>query len=249
MNNTDIYGLAGYPLGHSFSRSYFKDKFRDENIDADYINFEVADSADMLRIVADTPRLRGFNVTIPHKQAVMPLLSRIDTAAQAIGAVNVVRVEDDGTLSGFNTDADGFLAAIRPMLRPHHRKALVLGTGGASLAVAYTLRNAGLDVKRVSRRSDVADLTYADLTDSVIADHTVIVNATPLGMYPHTDTLPDIPYDALTPQHVCFDLVYNPASTRFMQTAANRGAAVQNGLAMLHNQARLAWQIWNDRPK
>lgn len=240
-----VYGLVGFPLGHSFSRSYFTDKFAREGIDARYINFELPDINMLEKVVADTAGLRGFNVTIPYKQAVIPMLHHLDAEAAEIGAVNVVRVESDGSLSGYNSDVYGFVESIRPLLAGgNHTKALVLGTGGASRAVCYGLRSLGIRPTRVSRKPGPDNITYADLSPEVMSGHTVVVNTTPLGMYPAVDTAPAIPYDLLTSHHVCFDLVYNPETTRFMQLSAARGATVSNGLLMLRLQALRAWDIW-----
>lgn len=240
-----VYGLVGFPLGHSFSRSFFTDKFAREGIDARYINFELPDISLLENVVADTAGLRGFNVTIPYKQAVIPMLNHLDAEAAEIGAVNVVRVEGDGSLSGYNSDVYGFVESIRPLLAGgNHTKALVLGTGGASRAVCYGLRSLGTRPTRVSRKPGPDNITYADLSPEVMSAHTVVVNTTPLGMYPAVDTAPDIPYDMITSRHVCFDLVYNPETTRFMQLCAARGATVSNGLLMLRLQALRAWDIW-----
>lgn len=240
-----VYGLVGFPLGHSFSRSYFTDKFAREGIDARYINFELPDISLLENVVADTAGLRGFNVTIPYKQAVIPMLNHLDAEAAEIGAVNVVRVERDGSLSGYNSDVYGFVESIRPLLAGgNHTKALVLGTGGASRAVCYGLRSLGIRPTRVSRKPGPDNITYAGLSPEVMSAHTVVVNTTPLGMYPAVDTAPDIPYDMITSRHVCFDLVYNPETTRFMQLSAARGATVSNGLRMLRLQALRAWDIW-----
>ena len=241
----EVYGLVGYPLGHSFSRDFFNRKFAAEGIDAEYVNFEI-ETIDLLDTVIATPGLRGFNVTIPYKQAVMPWLNRLDAVAEAVGAVNVVRVEDDGTLTGSNSDVFGFVESLRPMLSDGtHRRALVLGTGGASRAVVAGLRMLDIEPTLVSRRKNGDTLCYEDVTDAVVANHTVIVNATPLGVSPNVDTLPDIPYRAMTAGHVAFDLVYNPADTEFMRHAAASGAKVKNGLEMLHLQAQRAWQVWH----
>ncbi len=240
-----IYGLVGYPLGHSFSRAFFSEKFAREGIMAKYRNFELPDIALLPGVIAETPGLRGFNVTIPYKQAVMPLLDRLNPDAAEIGAVNVVRCEADGTLTGYNSDVYGFVESLRPLLSGgNHTDALVLGTGGASRAVCYGLRMLSLNVTRVSRTPGKDNITYADLTPDIMARNTVIVNTTPLGMYPNVDTAPDIPYERLTRAHVCYDLVYNPEQTLFMKRAEAQGATTTNGLRMLHLQALRAWDIW-----
>lgn len=244
MDGKELYGLVGFPLGHSFSRAYFTDKFRKENIDAEYVNFELPDIDGIKEIVASTPLLRGFNVTIPYKSGIIPYLTRLSEEAAEIGAVNVVRVERDGSLSGFNSDVYGFTESLRPLIDATHRRALVLGSGGASKAVCHGLKMLGIEPTVVSRTPVPGALTYASLTPETVGNHTVIVNTTPLGMYPRVDTCPDIPYDALTPRHVCFDLVYNPTETLFMRKSAEAGATVKNGLEMLHLQAERSFELW-----
>lgn len=243
-NVETVYGLTGYPLGHSFSKAYFTEKFAREGIDARYENFEIDDIAMLPGLVSRIDNLRGFNVTIPYKQAVIPYLAELDESAASVGAVNVVRVTSDKSLKGYNSDIYGFVESLKPMLGATDRSALVLGVGGASLAVCHGLRSLGIQVSRVSRRAGAGEYVYADLTPELVAEHTVIVNTTPLGMYPKVDAAPDIPYSGVSSAHVCFDLVYNPAETRFMQLCAEQGAKVSNGLRMLHLQAEKAWEIW-----
>lgn len=245
-----LYGLLGYPLGHSFSAKYFAEKFAKEGIDATYKNFEFAEVVDAVAYLLQQDDLQGFNVTIPHKQAIMPYLNGLSAEAEAIGAVNVVCVkrDADGTvkLLGCNSDVVGFSNSIQPLLRPKlHSKALVLGTGGASKAVMYGLRKLGVEPIYVSRTPKEGQLTYDDLTPEVMRDYKVIVNCTPLGMYPKVDACPDIPYQYLTPDHLLYDLVYNPLETLFMKRGAAQGAVVKNGLEMLHLQAEAAWVDWN----
>lgn len=245
-----LYGLLGYPLGHSFSAKYFAEKFAKEGIDATYKNFEFAEVADAVAYLLQQDDLQGFNVTIPHKQAIMPYLNGLSAEAEAIGAVNVVCVkrDADGTvrLLGCNSDVVGFSNSIQSLLRPKlHSKALVLGTGGASKAVMYGLRKLGVEPIYVSRTPKEGQLTYNDLTPEVMRDYKVIVNCTPLGMYPKVDACPDIPYQYLTPDHLLYDLVYNPLETLFMKRGAAQGAVVKNGLEMLHLQAEAAWVDWN----
>ncbi|MDE6109384.1 MAG: shikimate dehydrogenase [Muribaculaceae bacterium] len=248
MARKQIYGLLGRKLGHSFSRAYFMDKFAREGIDAEYLNFELPDIDGLPQLLAQHPGLRGFNVTIPYKQAVMPMLASLDESARRVGAVNVVRVETDGSLRGFNTDAQAFAVSLGRLLagRPKPAGALVLGTGGASLAVNAALRGMGIVPQPVSRTPGKGILSYQDLTPEVMAAHTLVVNATPLGTFPKCDEAPGIPYDALTPAHACFDLVYNPDPTLFMRLAAARGAAACSGLEMLQLQADASWRIWQD---
>ena len=249
----DKYGLIGYPLGHSFSRSFFNEKFQKDGIDAEYLNFEIPSITDFPSIIAQNPELRGLNVTIPYKEQVIPFLDGMDKAAEAIGAVNVIRVirgNDRKTiLIGYNTDYLGFCRSITPLLQPYHRRALVLGTGGASKAVCYALKERGLSVTCVSRTPQPNQLSYADLTQEIIETHSVIVNATPLGTAPNTGYCPDIPYEYLHKEHLCYDLVYNPERTLFLQKAEAQGSVTKNGLEMLHIQAEEAWKIWKKATK
>lgn len=246
---TKIFGLVGYPLGHSFSKKYFNEKFADENIDAEYKNFEIEDINEVTDIINHND-ICGLNVTIPHKISVIPLLSQIDPIAEAIGSVNVIKIirTDNGIITrGYNTDAIGFTTSIKPLIQPHHRRALVLGTGGASKAVVYALQQLlGIDVQSVSRNPAPGIITYTDLDSKIMESHTVVVNATPLGMYPHVETHPDIPYRLLSPQHLCFDLTYNPSVTTFMRMSSEFGAKTCNGKGMLIGQALAAWDIWNE---
>lgn len=241
----DKYGIIGYPLGHSFSRAFFTEKFQREHIDAEYVNFEIP-SADMLPgIVQTNPNLRGLNVTLPHKEAVIPMLNELSDEAKEIGAVNVIRVRD-GRLKGFNSDIIGFMDSIRPLLKPWHQHALVLGTGGASRAIRVGLQRLGIEWTYVSRTPAPGRLTYADLTSELMEHYQVIVNCSPVGMFPHVDACPDIPYQLLTGRHLLYDLVYNPQETLFLKRGAEHGAAVKNGLEMLHLQALASWRFWNE---
>lgn len=243
------YGLIGYPLGHSFSATYFTEKFNRENIDARYDNYEMQAIDDLLPLLHKEPELRGLNVTIPHKQAVMPLLDDISDTARAIGAVNVIRIRRNGNsihLKGYNSDVIGFCQSIHPLLHPElHRHALVLGTGGASKAIVYGLQQMGLSAICVSRTPADGRLTYADINAEIMETHKVIVNCTPAGMYPQTETCPSIPYNLLTSSHLLYDLVYNPLETKFMHLGAKQGATVKNGLEMLHLQAEAGWNFWH----
>lgn len=241
----DKYGIIGYPLGHSFSRAFFTEKFQREHIDAEYVNFEIP-SADMLPgIVQANPNLRGLNVTLPHKEAVIPMLDELSDEAKEIGAVNVIRVRD-GRLKGFNSDIIGFMDSIRPLLKPWHQHALVLGTGGASRAIRVGLQRLGIEWTYVSRTPAPGRLTYTDLTPDLMEHYQVIVNCSPVGMFPRVDACPDIPYQLLTDHHLLYDLVYNPQETLFLKRGAEYGAAVKNGLEMLHLQALASWRFWNE---
>ncbi|MCC8187351.1 MAG: shikimate dehydrogenase [Bacteroides sp.] len=243
----DKYGLIGYPLKHSFSVGYFNEKFRSEGIDAEYVNFEIPDIKDFPEIISKTPDLYGLNVTIPYKQQVIPYLNELDADAAAIGAVNVIKItrqKGKVRLKGFNTDIIGFKQSIEPLLRPFHRKALILGTGGSSKAIYHGLKQFGIEGTYVSRTPREGQLTYQDLTPEIMDTHQVIVNCTPVGMYPKVDFAPEIPYDLLTPDHLLYDLLYNPNVTLFMKKGAARGAITKNGLEMLLLQGFAGWEIW-----
>lgn len=239
------YGIIGYPLGHSFSKSFFTEKFARESIDAQYLNFEIPDVAMLSDVLRDNPELRGLNVTLPHKQAVIPLLDEMSEEAMEIGAVNVIRVRN-GKLKGFNSDIIGFTNSIMPLLQPHHRKALVLGTGGASKAIRVGLNRLGIEWTYVSRSPRDGMVTYEDITAETLQEYTVIVNCSPVGMFPKVDAAPAIPYELLSPQHLLFDCVYNPVETLFMKKGRKQGATVKNGLEMLHLQAIASWNFWNE---
>jgi len=246
------YGLLGHPLGHSFSRKFHNERFERLGIEAVYENFDVDDVGQLPGIVAANSELRGLNVTIPYKQAVMQFLKELDPVAARIGAVNTIKIMPDGSLKGFNTDIIGFRESLKPMLPKAwldsdsavKTSSLVLGTGGASKAIFVALQELGLDPVYVSRTAAEGRLTYADLTPEVMASHKVIVNCTPLGMFPKVEGCPDIPYHLLTPQHICYDCVYNPAVTRFMELAAAQGAQVKCGQEMLEGQAIASYNIW-----
>lgn len=236
------FALIGFPLGHSLSRVYFTEKFSREGIDGEYSLLPM-ESAD--EILLHCSQLSGFNVTIPHKQAIMPLLTDICEEAQEIGAVNCVKVCKDGRLVGYNTDIVGIRKSLEGVALKG-TKAIVLGTGGASKAVQYVLRKGGAEVKVVSRSRGSADLTYNDLSEELIRKHRLIVNTTPLGMYPNIDTAPELPYLALTAEHTLFDCVYNPRDTKFLKLGAEQGAHTIDGITMFHAQAEAAWNIWNN---
>lgn len=246
---TEIYGLVGHPLGHSFSHRFFNDIFARTGMHACYRNFDLPDISCLRQLIAETPDLRGLNVTIPYKQAVVPLLDRIAPQAAAIGAVNVIEIErrHDGTvfLTGHNTDIVGFDRALDAFVLPAGTRALVLGTGGASRAVCAALADRKIAWTYVSRTPAPERLTYGALDAEVMRSHKLIVNCTPLGTFPDVDSCPPLPYTVLTAGHICIDLVYNPAVTAFIQHSAAAGAAVRNGLCMLHSQARAAWAIWS----
>lgn len=241
------FGIIGFPLKSSFSRNLFNEKFEQEKIDAYYHLCPIESIEDFPELIDSAP-FSGMNVTIPYKQSVIPYLTALDETASEIGAVNVIRFEHlaDGTqrTTGYNTDAIGFERSLLPLLGPQHKKALVLGTGGASKAVAYILRKNGIAFTFVSRTKADGQLTYAELTREIIEENPLIVNTTPLGMYP-PESYPDIPYEYLSDKHLLYDLVYNPAKTVFLEKGEERGAIIKNGLEMLHGQALAAWEIWN----
>ena len=243
------YGLLGYPLGHSFSRKFFLDKFEKEGIDASFENFEFEHASDMEGIILGMSELKGFAITIPHKQNVIALLDDTDDAIDAIGAVNCVKIDRSPgriSLKGYNTDVIGFEESFKEYLQPSHKKALILGTGGASKAVMYVLEKLGISYEMVSRTKTETTLCYEDITKEKLADIQVIVNTTPLGMYPKVEHCPDLPYDSLTADHYCYDLVYNPLETLFLSKSKDRGAAIKCGMDMLELQAEANWQIWNE---
>ena len=241
----DKYGIIGFPLGHSFSKGFFTEKFARESIDAQYLNFEIPDATMLKDVLRENPELRGLNVTLPHKQAVIPLLDELSDEAREIGAVNVIRIRD-GKLKGFNSDIIGFSESIKPLLQPHHSKALILGTGGASRAIRVGLSRLGIEWTYVTRSPREGMFAYSDLTPEVMKEYTVIVNCSPVGMFPKVDQAPAIPYELLTPKHLLFDLVYNPEDTLFMKRGREQGAIVKNGLEMLHLQAVASWRFWNE---
>lgn len=241
------FGLIGKTLVHSFSKKYFTEKFEREAVDANYELYSMA-NVDSLRQFVQEHSLCGLNVTIPYKQDVIPLLDEIDSEAQMVGAVNVIKIKREGErlcLKGFNTDVVGFRNSLKPLLKPWHTSALVLGTGGASKAVLYVLENLGIAARCVSRQKREGMLTYETLDADVMRRNTLIVNTTPLGTFPNVDTCPDIPYRLLTEKHLLFDLVYNPEQTLFMKKGLQNEAAVKNGYEMLVGQAEASWRIWN----
>lgn len=244
------FGLIGYPLSQSFSQKYFTAKFEREHIDGVYHLLPIPHINEFPALLTQYSGISGMNVTIPYKEQVMQFLTHLNPVAAEIGAVNVIKFKWNGNtpeLTGYNTDTIGFTRSLQPFLKPHHTKALILGTGGAAKSVAYSLGKLGIECKYVSRTpADASVLTYSQLDEKIMEAYTVIVNSSPLGMYPKVDGCPDIPYQFLTPRHLLYDLVYNPEVTLFLQKGADRGAAIKNGLEMLHIQADEAWKIWND---
>ena len=244
----DKYGLIGYPLGHSFSIGYFNEKFQNECIDATYENFEIPSIENLTEILDSNPELKGLNVTIPYKEKVISYLDSISPEARAIGAVNVIKVTHKGNkteLKGYNSDVIGFTQSIEPLLERYHKKALVLGTGGASKAIIFSLKSRGRETLTVSRFERHGCVRYEDITPEMIKEYNVIVNCTPCGMYPQTDDCPNLPYEAMDSHTLLYDLIYNPDETLFLKKGKAQGATVKNGLEMLLLQAFASWNFWN----
>jgi shikimate dehydrogenase len=239
------YGLIGYPLTHSLSEQYFTQKFIEEGIeDCVYERFSMPSIADLHEILNSHQDLRGFNITIPYKKEVLAFLTERSKAVEEVGACNCVKIES-GKLIGYNTDVIGFENSLIPFLKPSHNRALVLGTGGAALAIVYVLQKLGIEFSYVSRTATIGQFSYNDLDASVMASHTLIINTTPLGMFPNIEDCPAIPYDLLTPEHHLFDLTYNPAASTFLTKGKQMGATIQNGQQMFVEQAEQSWRIWN----
>jgi len=245
------YGLIGYPLTHSFSKKYFTEKFEKENVCSSYLNFEIDTIEKLPGVIMNNPDLIGLNVTIPYKEKVIAYLDELDPSAKNIGAVNTIKIlrpKNKNTLKGYNTDIFGFKNSLLPLLKDHHQKAMILGTGGASKAVKFVLNELGIDFISVSRKlKDDFTISYNEITEKLIAGHHVIINTTPLGTFPKTDRSPDIPYHLLTEKHLLYDLVYNPEVTQFMKQGKDRGANVKNGYEMLLLQAQKSYEIWNTK--
>ena len=246
----DKYGLIGYPLGHSFSISYHNQRFADEGINAKYVNFEIPSIDDLPEILSSNPELKGLNVTIPYKEKIMEFLDYVSPEARAIGAVNVVKVIHLGKkilLKGYNSDVIGFTQSIEPMLEDCHKKALILGTGGASKAISYGLKSLGIETIFVSRYERPGTIQYEAITPDIIKEYKIIVNCTPVGMYPKTEECPKLPYEAMDEHTILYDLIYNPDETLFMKRGAQYGAQTKNGLEMLLLQAFASWEFWNSK--
>lgn len=239
------FGLVGRNISYSFSRAYFAQKFKVLGLtDHSYENFDLERIEDFQSLLKTRPQIKGLNVTIPYKEAVIPYLDELDPGAEAIGAVNTIKLSDKG-LKGYNTDAYGFEKALAPLLEPSHKKALILGTGGASKAIAFVCEKLGIPSKFVSRNPSDIQLYYDQLKPPVLKEYTIIINCTPLGIFPDVRRKPDIPYELITPGHILFDLIYNPDQTAFLKEGDKRGAIISNGQKMLENQAEKAWEIWN----
>ena len=243
------YGLLGFPLSHSFSKGFFSDKFDTLGINANYQNIEIAPQnlSSIRDYIAEQPDLCGLNVTIPYKQSIVPFLDELDETAKAVGAVNVIKIErrPEGLhLTGYNTDCIAFEKSLCPLLHSSHRSAYVLGTGGASKAVCYVLQKLGIKFTPVSRQDAPGLLTYSEITPDLLSRTSLVINTTPLGMYPNVNEQPSLPYQAVTAAHLFYDLVYNPEMTRFLFHAHRHGAETKNGLEMLNLQAEASWDIW-----
>lgn len=239
------YALIGFPLSHSFSKTFFENKFKEENRnDCTYSSCELPDIHLLPDWIKKNPLLRGFNVTIPYKEAILPYLHELSDEAAEIGAVNCVSIEN-GYLKGYNTDAYGFSTSLKPFLEKHHTHALIFGTGGASKAVQYSLKKLSISFYTVSRKPhDKHTLSYEEINEKMLQHITLLINASPVGMYPNTQEKPLIPYQALNTSHLLYDLVYNPEKTAFLQAGEKQGATCINGLNMLHLQAEKSWEIW-----
>ena len=247
QDNTKLkFGLVGRDISYSFSRGYFADKFKNENLHHSYVNFDLQSIDELNEIIKNTSNLKGLNVTIPYKEQVIPLLDKLNKKAKKIGAVNTIRITKNKKLIGYNTDFYGFKNAIKPHLKSHHKKALILGTGGASKAIAYALKKLNIEYDFVSRSKKVGvSFLYSDLTEKNISDYKIIINCTPIGTFPNVDECPDIPYMALTEKHILYDLIYNPEQSKFLNHGYRKNATTINGLEMLRLQAEKSWEIWH----
>lgn len=243
-----LFGLLGKNIEYSFSRGYFSDKFRDLNLKKyQYVNFDLQNIKDFPAIIDENKNLKGINVTIPYKEEVMSFLNKLDKTAKEIGAVNTIKFTKRGNLKGYNSDVVGFEKSIMPLLKTHHKRALILGTGGASKAIAYAFKRNHIKYRFVSRNPEgKKEISYSSLTQEIIEQYTIIVNSTPLGTSPDIEKCPNIPYQFISDKHILFDLIYNPAITTFLAKGKEKGAIIKNGLEMLKLQAEESWRIWND---
>lgn len=239
------FGLVGKDISYSFSRGYFAEKFRQLGLENhSYVNFDLAEIESFEKILSENPEVKGLNVTIPYKEAVLPYLAKLDPKAEKIGAVNTIKVTRNG-LVGYNTDCYGFQKSIEPFLKKHHTKALILGTGGASKAIAFVFEALEIEYRFVSRYPKKEQLSYSNLDKEILEAFAILVNSTPLGTHPNIHEKPDIPYSYLGKEHLLFDLIYNPKKTAFLSEGESRGASICNGYHMLELQAEKAWEIWN----
>lgn len=238
------FGLIGKDIDYSFSRNYFNTKFEKEQLPYLYVNFDINNLAKFRSIVKENKNLKGLNVTIPYKETIITYLDNLSPEAKSIGAVNTIKVLPNGKLMGYNTDYYGFQKSIKPMLEKQHKAALILGTGGASKAIAYAFKEWKIPTLFVSRTASEKSICYEDITEEILHSHPIIVNTTPLGTYPNVNSYPKIPYSYLTPKHLLYDLTYNPSCTMFMKKGEAQGAKTTNGYTMLVEQAEKAWEIW-----
>lgn len=239
-------GLIGKHIDYSFSKGFFTEKFTSENLPFTYENFDLENISEFPKLIENNPNIVGMNVTIPYKESIMPCMDAIDETAAKIGAVNTITVSKDKKLKGYNTDYFGFQKSISPLLKPHHKNALILGTGGASKAIAYALKNLDISFEYVSRTKKKGVLhTYNSLSEAIIKKNQIIINCTPLGTFPEIELHPDIPYEGITASHLLFDLIYNPSETKFLKLGKSQGANICNGSDMLKFQAEKAWEIWD----
>jgi len=239
------FGLVGTSLKHSFSKAYFEEKFKKELINAEYQNFELDDVSKVPSLFNTHPDLLGINITIPFKQTVIQFLDDLDSNAKKIGAVNTIKKDTDGKLIGFNTDYTGFLSELAVFVPSTTYKALILGTGGASLAVMAVLKKLGIDFLYVSRTKNLGYFGYDDIEEELMSDYKLVINTTPVGTWPNVDEAPNMPYELFTKDHFAYDLIYNPSETKFLREAKLRGASIKNGYGMLVAQAEASWAIWN----
>lgn len=238
------FGLIGKDIDYSFSRNYFNTKFKREQLPYSYVNFDIDNISQFRSIIKENKNLKGLNVTIPYKETIIAYLDYLSPEAKIIGAVNTIKVLQNGKLKGYNTDYYGFQKSIKPMLEKQHKAVLILGTGGASKAIAYAFKEWNMPTLFVSRSANEKSICYKDITEQTLLSHQIIVNTTPLGTYPNVNSYPEIPYSYLTPLHLLYDLTYNPDSTIFMQKGEAQGAKTTNGYRMLVEQAEKAWEIW-----
>ena len=245
--NKKRFGLLGKNISYSFSRGYFKEKFESGNYEGcSYENFDIPEIEGFPEIVKNNqPEIKGINVTIPYKEVVIPYLDKLSKKAAKIGAVNTIKFTKKGKLKGYNTDYYGFKKSLEPLLQPHHKKALILGTGGASKGVAFALTELGIDYEFVSRGNKVKTMDYSQLNEATFNEYHIIINSTPVGTSPDIEACPAIPYEFFSDKHIAYDLIYNPAETQFLKNARANGAQIKNGLSMLEYQAEKSWEIWN----
>lgn len=244
--NNKKFGLLGSNISYSFSKTYFTEKFSNELFeDTIYENFDIPSLEEFPTILKNNPDLKGMNVTIPYKETIIPYLDTLSEKAYKIGAVNVIRFTKKGNLKGYNSDWYGFMKSLEPLLQPHHRKALILGTGGAAKGVAFALEQLGIFYTYVSREADKTSIDYNKINSTTFENYHIIINCTPVGTSPNTAEFPPIPYEFFTNNHIAFDLIYNPEETAFLKKAKEKGAMIKNGYEMLVFQAEKAWKIWN----